>query len=133
MARTGSVRARSCRALADGYFVLPYTVPDYIAPIRWGVSVSHPAFAAAEADVKDGSARSSRKRKRAPIPFTRAGPDRLDECGMARSGRGPEKGWGDSPGSARVLARPRVVGGMDELNQSLEKANRVSDFLSLPS
>ena len=123
------------QGLADGYFVLPYTVPDYIAsnPLE-AVSVSHPAFAAAEADVKDRfHALLSAKGKRSPDSFHKElGRIVWDECGMARSDAGLRKALEEIPRLREEFWHDlRVVGGMEELNQALEKANRVSDFLEL--
>ena len=123
------------QGLADGYFVLPYTVPDYIASTKLDpVDVSHPEFTSAEAEVKD------RIKKLVGINGKRS-PDSIhkelgrimwDDCGMARSDAGLKKALARTPELRdEFWHNLRIVGGDDELNQALEKANRISDFLEL--
>jgi len=123
------------QGLADGYFILPHTVPDYIASNpQEAVDVSHPAFAAAEAEVKSRfQALLFVKGKRSPDSFHKElGRIVWDECGMARSDAGLRKALEEIPRLREEFWHDlRVVGGMDELNQSLEKANRVSDFFEV--
>src|SRR5438034_2065699 len=76
------------QGLADGYFVLPYTVPDYIASTKLDpVDVSHPEFTSAEAEVKDRIKKLvGINGKRSPDSFHKElGRIMWDECGMARS------------------------------------------------
>jgi succinate dehydrogenase / fumarate reductase flavoprotein subunit len=123
------------QGLADGYFILPYTVPDYIASIALDpVDVSLPPFAAAKAEVKSRfEALIAVKGKRSPDSFHRElGEIIWDNCGMARSDAGLRKALARIPELREEFWRNlRVVGGDDELNQTLEKANRVSDFLEI--
>jgi succinate dehydrogenase / fumarate reductase flavoprotein subunit len=82
------------QGLADGYFILPCTVPDCIASTTLDrVDVSHPAFAAAQAEVKDRIDRLvAIKGKRSPDSFHRElGKIIWDNCGMARSEAGLRK------------------------------------------
>ncbi|HVA76536.1 MAG TPA: fumarate reductase/succinate dehydrogenase flavoprotein subunit [Candidatus Binataceae bacterium] len=123
------------QGLADGYFVLPYTVPDYIAsntPAK--VDTSHPAFAEARAEVANRVAKLlSINGKRSAGSFHRQlGKLLWDDCGMARS----DASLGHALAEIRKLREEfwqnlRVVGTGEELNQSLEVAGRVADFFEL--
>ena len=123
------------QGLSDGYFVLPATVPDYIASnILEKVDTSHPAFKESKAAVTERLQRLlSINGKRTPDSFHKGlGALMWDNCGMARS----EKGLRDALARIPELRDEfwhnlRVVGTGEELNQSLEKANRISDFLEL--
>ena len=123
------------QGLADGYFVLPCTVPNYIASNALDpVDVSHPAFAASKADVEDRlKALTAVQGKRSPDFFHRElGRIMWDNCGMARSDAGLRKALARIPELREEFWHNlRVIGGDDELNQTLEKANRVSDFLEI--
>ncbi len=123
------------QGLADGYFVLPATVPDYLATTApETVDISHPAFAAASDDVIQRIAKLlDVKGNRSPDSFHKElGKTMWDNCGMARSEEGLRKALARIPELREEFWRNlRVVGGGEELNQTLEKANRVSDFLEL--
>jgi len=123
------------QGLADGYFILPSTVPDYIAanPLD-PVSLSHPAFADAKAEVRQRiGALLAIKGKRTPDSFHRElGRLMWDECGMARSEGGLQEALARIPGLRdEFWHNLSLVGENDELNQSLEKANRIADYLEL--
>src|SRR5882724_10603228 len=123
------------QGLADGYFVLPATVPDYIARTKLEtVDSSHPAFRAAEADVRrrtqafvdcDGG--------RTVDSFHRElGRLMWDNCGMARADDTLRRALAKIPELRDEFRKNvRVLGAEEELNQSLEKAGRVADFLEL--
>jgi succinate dehydrogenase / fumarate reductase, flavoprotein subunit len=123
------------QGLADGYFILPCTVPDYLASTALDpVEVSHPAFTASKAEVKNRlEALVAVKGKRSPDSFHRElGKIMWDNCGMARSDAGLRKAIARIPELREEFWHNlRIVGGDDELNQALEKANRVSDFLEI--
>jgi len=123
------------QGLADGYFVLPCTVPDYIASTPpEPVDVSHPAFAESMAEVKNRfKTLVAVKGKRSPDSFHRElGRIMWDNCGMARSDADLRKALARIPELREEFWHNlRIVGGDDEMNQALEKANRVSDFLEL--
>ena len=123
------------QGLADGYFVLPCTVPDYIASTPLDpVDVSNTAFAESKAEVKNRFKKLvAIKGKRSPDSFHRElGRIVWDNCGMARSEAGLQKALARIPELREEFWHNlRIVGGEDELNQALEKANRVSDFLEL--
>ncbi len=121
------------QGLADGYFVLPYTIGDYLAGVpRVPVDAGHPAFAAAEQGCRDrlasllavGGTRSvdSFHRELGHIMW--------EKCGMARDRAGLEEALRRIPELRAEFWRDvRVPGSAATLNQSLEKAGRVADFL----
>jgi succinate dehydrogenase / fumarate reductase flavoprotein subunit len=123
------------QGLADGYFILPSTVPDYIASAApEHVDTSQEAFTATKAEVKGRIEKLlAIKGKRSPDSFHKElGKIMWDDCGMARSDAGLRKALARIPELREEFWRNlRIVGGNDELNQALEKANRVSDFLEL--
>jgi len=121
------------QGLADGYFVIPATIGGYLAGTRFdAVTTGHAGFADAERQVDE------RTRKLLAIPGKRTVDDfhrqlgltMWNYCGMSRTNEGLEK--------ARALIRElraefwqnvRVPGSAADLNQSLEKAGRVADFM----
>jgi succinate dehydrogenase / fumarate reductase flavoprotein subunit len=124
------------QGLSDGYFVLPYTVPNYLAGMlgQEAVPTDDPAFTAAEADVRD------RTERLLGIGGTRSvdhfhrelGRIMWDNCGMARSAASLEKAIAEIPALEEEFWKDlRVLGSGDTLNQSLEKAGRVADFFEL--
>jgi succinate dehydrogenase / fumarate reductase flavoprotein subunit len=123
------------QGLADGYFILPSTLGDYLArlgPHR--VATSDPAFTAAEAEVTDRVARLLRVRgARTVDSFHRElGQLMWDYCGMARNDGGLRYALDRIPKlRTEFQENVRVLEGSHELNQSLEKAGRVADFLEL--
>jgi succinate dehydrogenase / fumarate reductase flavoprotein subunit len=124
------------QGLADGYFVLPYTIGDYLAP-QLGQSVvptTDPAFKEAEAGVNDTIKRYlSNGGTRTVDWFHRElGKIMWDNCGMARSDASLTKALSEIPAlKAEFEKDVRVLGGFETLNQSLEKVQRVSDFFEL--
>ncbi len=121
------------QGLADGYFVLPYTVGNYIG--QGGISkvdTSHQAFRDAEREVAERTQRFlSIKGKRSVDSFHRElGNILWENCGMARSKESLEKALKLIPAlRAEYWENVRVLGSGEELNQSLEHAGRVADFL----
>ncbi|MGF1596263.1 MAG: fumarate reductase/succinate dehydrogenase flavoprotein subunit [Acidimicrobiales bacterium] len=124
------------QGLADGYFVLPYTIGDYLAP-RLNqplVPLDDPAFAEAEQGVRDQVSQFlSIGGTRSPDHFHRElGKIVWEHIGMARNATGLEKAIDE----IRALrdefwADLRVLGESDTINSSLEKAGRVADFFEL--
>jgi succinate dehydrogenase / fumarate reductase, flavoprotein subunit len=122
------------QGLADGYFVIPYTLGNYLAsvPAAGLVPTTHAAFTTAEAEVK---ARLDRfmnvKGKRSVDSFHRElGNIMWEYCGMARTREGLGKALQLIPQLREEFWRDvTVLGDRDGLNQSLEKAGRVADFL----
>jgi succinate dehydrogenase / fumarate reductase flavoprotein subunit len=122
------------QGLADGYFVLPATISDYLAPLLGSAppSTDEPEFRAAEGHVHDTTRRlMSVKGKHSVDHFHRRLGDILwDNCGMARSRESLEKALSDIPAlREEFYADVNVLGDHETLNQSLEKAGRVADFL----
>ena len=123
------------QGLADGYFVCPSTVSNYLAnlgPIK--IDSNHEAFANAVADVKEGINKllAVNGTKTVTEYHRELGHIIWDYCGMARNETGLKK--------AKQMIRDlrddfwknvKVSGESEELNQSLEKAGRVADFLEL--
>jgi succinate dehydrogenase / fumarate reductase flavoprotein subunit len=123
------------QGLADGYFVIPATVPDYVASTKLDpVDSSHAAFRLGEAEIKDRINKLlAINGKRSPDSFHKeVGKIVWDECGMARSDAGLRKALARIPELREEFWHNlRIVGNGEELNQTLEKANRVSDFMEI--
>src|SRR5689334_12255227 len=123
------------QGLADGYFVIPNTIGDYLATHKpQKVDTSHPEFKAAEAQVAERTKKLlSIDGKRTVMSFHRElGKIMWDYCGMARNEAGLQKALGmvrDLRGE--YWKNVNVPGSDVELNQALEKAGRVADFLEL--
>ena len=123
------------QGLADGYFVIPYTIGDYLATSSLPkVGTDHAAFKEAEAAV-DG-----RVKKLLAINGTRTvdsfhrelGKILWEHCGMARSADGLKTALEKIPALREEFWKSvRVLGDGASFNQSLEKAGRVADFLEL--
>jgi succinate dehydrogenase / fumarate reductase flavoprotein subunit len=121
------------QGLADGYFILPNTIGDYLADGPFP-AVSGGAVAAVEGDVRSRVDRLLAVRgDRSPDDFHRElGQLMWDHCGMERSESGLRKALSRIPSLREEFwRRVRVLGTGDSLNQSLEKAGRVADFLEL--
>jgi len=123
------------QGLADGYFVLPSTISDYLASARPApVDSSHPEFRRAEAEVAERTGKFLAIRgKRTVDSFHRElGRIMWDRCGMTRSAAGLQEALSRIPELREEFWRNVNVPGSDaELNQALEKAGRVADFLEL--
>ncbi|URM88907.1 fumarate reductase/succinate dehydrogenase flavoprotein subunit [Streptomyces sp. MRC013] len=123
------------QGLADGYFVLPSTLNDYLArnPHVDDVDDAHPAAVAAVRETGDRLRRLlAADGDRTPDSFHRElGELMWDHCGMARSDRGLREALDRIPRIREEFWRRVRVPGGGELNQSLEKANRIVDYLEL--
>ena len=121
------------QGLADGYFVAPYTVPDYIASTRFSdAPVNHPAFNEAETRVDDQLKHLlGVKGKTTPREFhRRLGHLMWDYVGMARTEAGLQKVLSEIPALREEFWRDvSVPGTNDYMNKSLEYAGRVADYL----
>ncbi len=122
------------QGLADGYFVIPHTLGHYLAgvPAASLVPTSHAAFTDAESAVKAKlDTFVGNKGSRSVDSFHRElGNVMWEYCGMARSREGLQKALGLIPElRAKFWREVTVLGDRDGLNQSLEKAGRVADFL----
>jgi succinate dehydrogenase / fumarate reductase flavoprotein subunit len=122
------------QGLADGYFVLPATISDYLAPLLGNAPVptDDPVFADAESEVGE------RVRAMLSVNGTRTvdwfhrelGKVLWDNCGMARSTESLEKALAEIPTLRDEFHKDvRILGDGMSLNQSLERAGRVADFL----
>src|ERR1700744_5415525 len=123
------------QGLADGYFVIPYTVGDYLAKIGpKPVDANHPAFAQTKKDVEERIKKLlSLKGNKTVIEYHRElGHIMWEYCGMART----EEGLTKAKGLIAALREDfwenaKVVGENDQVNPALERAGRVADFLEL--
>jgi succinate dehydrogenase / fumarate reductase, flavoprotein subunit len=123
------------QGLADGYFVLPNTIGDYLASNKFdAIGPDHPAVREAESQVTCITRRLlEAKGSRTVDSFHRAlGKLMWDFCGMSRNAQGLRHALSVIPGMREQFWREvRVPGSGEELNQSLEKAGRVADFFEL--
>jgi succinate dehydrogenase / fumarate reductase flavoprotein subunit len=124
------------QGLADGYFVAPYTVGNYLADeIRThAIPTSHPAFEETEKEVKSKleKLRSVNGKQTVESFHKRLGKIMWDKCGMARN----EEGLKQAIQEIRELKKEfwsdvRIPGGINEMNNELDKAGRVADFIEL--
>jgi succinate dehydrogenase flavoprotein subunit len=121
------------QGLADGYFVLPYTIGNYLAGhLGEKISTDRPAFAAAAKETADQVKRLlSGSGKRSVDSFHRElGRICWDYCGIARNAEGLKKALSLIPALREEFWKDvRVLGGEAEVNQELEKAGRLADFI----
>jgi succinate dehydrogenase / fumarate reductase flavoprotein subunit len=121
------------QGLADGYFILPYTIGDYLCQAKLGkIDTQHASFVQTEKEVAEKTARMlAIKGKRTVDSFHRElGKLVWDKCGMARNAAGLREALAKIPElRAQFWKDVNVTGSGEELNQSLEKAGRVADFL----
>ncbi len=124
------------QGLADGYFVLPYTIGDYLSnDIRTGkISTDTTEFAAAEKEVTERLEGLVNNKGTRSVDYyhKQLGNIMWNKCGMSRN----EKGLKEAIAEIAELREDfwknvSVPGGAYELNQELEKAGRVADFLEL--
>jgi succinate dehydrogenase / fumarate reductase flavoprotein subunit len=123
------------QGLADGYFILPYTIGNYLATSKPAkASTDHPEFKRAEAEVVARTrAFLDLKGKRTVDSFHKElGRIMWEYCGMARTNAGLRKALETIPALREEFHKNvTVLGTNEEMNQSLEKAGRVADFLEL--
>jgi succinate dehydrogenase / fumarate reductase flavoprotein subunit len=124
------------QGLADGYFVLPYTIGNYLAPLlgKPAPGVDHPEFKAAETAARQRfQGYIDIKGTRSPDWFHRElGHIIWDYCGMERTAEGLEKALSELPALYSEFQKDlRVTGDGTSMNQTLEKAGRVDDFFQL--
>ena len=124
------------QGLADGYFVLPYTIGDYLSDdIRTGpISTDTPEFKESEEKVKDLLKKLVENKGKHSVDYyhKKLGNIMWDKCGMSRN----ETGLNEAISEIKELRADfwknvMVPGGLNELNKELEKAGRVADFLEL--
>jgi succinate dehydrogenase / fumarate reductase flavoprotein subunit len=123
------------QGLADGYFVIPYTVGDYLAQESYTkIETDHAAFQNAEKEVKErvGKLLEIKGEKTVDFYHKRLGKIMWDYCGMARTEEGLKKAKSMIKDlKVEFWSNVKVLGENEELNQSLEKALRVADFIEL--
>jgi len=124
------------QGLADGYFVIPYTLGNYLSDeiSKGNISTDHPAFADAEKNANDriNKLMSIQGKQTVESFHKRLGKIIWDKCGMARN----EAGLKQAIAEVRALrdefwSDVKIPGSIDEMNQELDKAGRVADFLEL--
>jgi len=120
------------QGLADGYFILPYTIGDYLAQAkRDTVGPDHPTFRQVQGEVNERVRRllAGSGRKTADVFHRELGRLMWDQCGMSRNAAGLNDAIAKIAGLREEFARDVYVGGKGEdFNQALEHAGRVADF-----
>jgi len=124
------------QGLADGYFVLPYTIGDYLADdIRTGrIDTEHPEFEKAEAGVKAQLEAFINAKGKQPVDYyhRQLGKIMCNQCGMSRNEKGLKQAIKDIHALREDFYKNvNVPGGTNEFNEELAKAGRVADFLEL--
>jgi len=124
------------QGLADGYFVIPYTVGSYLADeIRVNaIPTSHPAFEEAEREVRGRIERmmNIKGSKSVESMHKRLGKIMWDKCGMARNATGLKEAIEEIKQLREEFWRDvRIPGAVNEFNPELDKAQRVADFIEL--
>ena len=124
------------QGLADGYFILPYTIGAYLSKeisVK-AISTEHESFVAAERNVQEQINKLFAIKGTKPVDYfhKKLGKTMWQKCGMARN----HKGLNEAIKEIREMREEfwkdvRIPGSKDELNQELEKAMRVADFLEL--
>lgn len=124
------------QGLADGYFVIPYTIGNYLADeIRTKeIPTSHPAFEEAEKAVRDRieNLMNIKGKQTVESLHKRLGKIMWDKCGMARNAQGLQEAIQE----IRQLRKEfwsdvKIPGTINEFNPELDKAGRVADFIEL--
>jgi succinate dehydrogenase / fumarate reductase flavoprotein subunit len=124
------------QGLADGYFVIPYTIGDYLVQSKFSpVSADHAAVKDAEREVRDRIQRllcAPKPRRTVESFHTELGLLLWNHCGMGRNKSGLEQALAGLPRLREQFWSEVIVPGSgSQLNQSLEKAGRVADFIEL--
>jgi succinate dehydrogenase / fumarate reductase, flavoprotein subunit len=124
------------QGLADGYFVIPYTLGNYLADEIYAkaIETNHPAFEEAENKVINRiNTLINIKGKQTVESFhKRLGKIMWDQCGMARNAEGLKKAIQEIQALKKEFwSDVRIPGSVDEFNPELDKAGRVADFIEL--
>lgn len=121
------------QGLADGYFVLPYTISDYLAKVKPGiVKTDHAEFVKTEneASGKLKKLLSIKGKKTVDEIHRELGKLLWEKCGMARDEAGLKEALKKIPEIRKEFwTNVNVLGSGEEVNQALEKAGRVADFI----
>jgi succinate dehydrogenase / fumarate reductase flavoprotein subunit len=124
------------QGLADGYFVIPYTIGNYLADdiATKSIPTDHPAFVEAEQKVSDriNTLMNIKGTQSAESMHKRLGKIMWNKCGMARN----EQGLKEAIEEIRQLKKEfwsdlKITGGIKEFNPELDKAGRIADFIEL--
>lgn len=123
------------QGLADGYFVIPYTIGDYLANLGHAkVGTDRPEFKEAEELVRQRITKliNTKGTKTVDELHRKLGLTMWDYCGMSRTAEGLKKAQGIIDEIRKEFESDvKVLGSNEEMNQSLEKALRLADFLEL--
>ena len=124
------------QGLADGYFVIPYTLGNNLADEIYNTPIptSHPAFEAAEKAVAERiqTLKNINGKQSVESFHKRLGKIIWNECGMSRSEAGLKKAIADVQALKKEFwSDVRIPGEINEYNPELDKANRVADFIEL--
>ena len=124
------------QGLADGYFVVPYTLGNYLADEIYAkaISTDHPAFVEAEKAVSDriNKLMAIKGTKTVESFHKRLGKIIWEKCGMARNEEGLKQAIAEVQAlKAEFWSDVRIPGNINEMNPELDKANRVADFIEL--
>ena len=123
------------QGLADGYFIIPYTIGDYLASTSFPkIEESHPAVQKAEAGIAALTQKLMDVQGSTPVDelHKELGKILWEHCGMARNKAGLEKALKLIPALREQFWKDvKITGTSDGFNQELEKAHRVVDFLEL--
>jgi succinate dehydrogenase / fumarate reductase, flavoprotein subunit len=124
------------QGLADGYFVIPYTIGNYLADEIYstGLDTNHPAFAEAEKAVLSRIEQLMNIKGTQTVEsfHKRLGKIIWDKCGMARNAEGLKQAIAEVQALKKEFwSDVRIPGEINEMNPELDKANRVADFIEL--
>lgn len=124
------------QGLADGYFVIPYTLGNVLADdIRTkAIPTDHPAFIAAEKEVRERTERLMNIKGTESVEsfHKRLGKIMWDKCGMARNAQGLKEAIEEIKALRKEFySNVRIPGEINDFNPELDKAGRVADFLEL--
>jgi succinate dehydrogenase / fumarate reductase flavoprotein subunit len=124
------------QGLADGYFVIPYTLGNNLADEIYNAPIptSHPAFEAAEKTVAERISRLKNINGKQTVEsfHKRLGKIIWNECGMSRTEAGLKQAIADVQALKKEFwSDVRIPGEINEYNPELDKANRVADFIEL--
>jgi succinate dehydrogenase / fumarate reductase flavoprotein subunit len=123
------------QGLADGYFIIPYTIGDYLASNKFQkLDAAAPAFKEAEESVADLTKKLIAVRGKTPVDVLHKelGKIMWEYCGMGRNAAGLKKALELIPAlRGRFWKDVSITGSPDSFNQELEKAHRLADFLEL--
>jgi succinate dehydrogenase / fumarate reductase, flavoprotein subunit len=123
------------QGLADGYFIIPYTLGNYLATTKFNkIDASHAAFTSVEKEIAGMTAKLMGVNGATPVDVLHKelGKVMWDYCGMGRNEAGLKKALKLIPEiRKRFWKDVKITGEANSFNQELEKAHRVADFLEL--